>query len=288
MVQLPRNPKTTGSQRRAKQGELFDPDELRRRLEAYLEEQKLQAERRRERAGVQKQSVYHHIPRVAAADFARTATPEIMGHGDPGKQHVHKLGHIALKHHVDRVNIETLIPGTSPLDLRYTQAIDQARMQRDLVGDRNQFQRTKNLEDAAEYDRERNLYKAPQRTFGSDPFHVAQRDTGIRPLSTGDVPWEGEIDTPSTIFHARTKPKTFPVHTANDRQDWAQRDEAAVGTYRSVKQRVNPFLRRPDSIWMLKTRKEQNPLVSTTEPDHIASEVDAKRKKNHFLRRFMR
>jgi hypothetical protein len=287
MNQLPRDPKAKGTQRCAKQGELFDPDELRRRLEAHLDQQKLQAERQRERAGAQKQIVYHHIPKVAAADFARTATPEIMGHRDPGKRHVHKLGRIALRHHVDRVNIETLIPGTNPLNLRYIQAIDQARMQRDLIGDRNQFQRTKGLEDAAEYDRERNLYKVPQRTFGSDPFHVAPKDASIRPLSTGDVPWEDEIDTQSTIFRARIKPKSFPVHTANDRQNWAQRDETVVETYRSVKQ-VKPFLRRTDSIWMLRFRKEQNPIASTAKPDRIASEVDVKRKKNNFLRRFMR
>jgi hypothetical protein len=278
------DPRSKGAKWRAKQGELFDPDELRRRLEAHLAEQKLQAERQRARAGVQKQNVYHHIPKVAAADFARTATPEIMGQGDPGKRHVHRLGQVALKHHVDRVNIEALIPGTSPLDLRYTLAVDQARMQRDLIGDRNQFQRTRNLEDAAEYDRERNLYKVPQRTFGSDHFHLAQKDMRSRPLSTNDVFWEEQNDAQNTIFHVKTKPKVFPIHTVNDRQDWAQRDETTAEIHRSVKQRVGPFLRRPDSMWILKTKKEQNPPVSVTEP--IVSEVDVKQKKGNFLRRF--
>jgi hypothetical protein len=201
------------------------------------------------------------------------------------ERHVHKLGEIALKYHADRVKIESHAPGASPLNLRYTQATDQARMQRDLEGDRNQFQRTKDLEDAAEYDRERNLYRVPQRTFGSDLFRAPQKDTRSRPLSTGDIPWEDDVDAQS---YGRTKPRPFPIFTTNDRQDWAQRDEVGVGAHRSVKERVSPFLRRPESASMLKIRKEQSHSVSMSESDHIITGVDVKCKRGNFLRRLMR
>lgn len=222
-----------------------------------MAEQKKQAELRRAKAiAKEKESTYHHVPKVAAAAFERTATPVLMGEKETKKKSVHRLGHVALKHHVE----ENVRPTTSSFNLRRTLAMDHARKQRDLVGDRNQFQRTRHLEDAAKFDKERNLSKVPQRTFGADHLDVPQTALHCRPLSTGDLNWEEDLDARDPIFHNEPTAKAL-IQTAIDRQDWEQRDEAPVEVHRSVKERVSPFLRRTDSMWVLKGKKEPRPDV---------------------------
>jgi len=117
---------------------------------------------------------------------------------------------------------------------------------------RNQFQWTHELEDAAEADMERELYKPPQRTFHSDFAHLTSghKRNSSRPLSTGDLfSEEEETQTPPP---PKVKPKPGPV--AKDRLDWAQRDEEAEVTKK--KERTSPFLRKMESTWIL-SKKEK-------------------------------
>src|SRR5450432_3700507 len=79
-----REPKTGGSRKYKGESKQFDPDELKRKLEAHLAQLKIEAEQRRAKAEAN-QSTYHHVPKVAAADFARTATPELMGQKERNK-----------------------------------------------------------------------------------------------------------------------------------------------------------------------------------------------------------
>lgn len=240
-------------------------------------EQKKQAELRRAKAiAKEKESAYHHVPRVAAAAFERTATPVLMGEKEGKKKSIHKLGHVALKHYVE----ENVRPTTGSFNLRKTLAMDQARKQRDLVRERNQFQRTRHLEDAAKLDMERNLSKGPQRTFGADNLDVFQTALCGRPLSTGDLNWEEDLDASDPLFHNKPKAKALLVQTANDRQDWEQCDQVPVEVHRPVKERVSPFLRKTDSMWILKNRKPKPDVLS--EMSRSAPTNDIKQKKTFF------
>src|SRR4051812_10758284 len=79
-LQRPKPVQSSDVKRNAKHGEQFDPEELSRRLESHLTSQKLRAERRREARAAKAASTqeYHHIPIVAAAQFERTTTPDVM------------------------------------------------------------------------------------------------------------------------------------------------------------------------------------------------------------------
>jgi hypothetical protein len=251
-------------------------------LEAHLAEQKKQAElRRAKRIAKEKQSVYHHVPKVAAAAFERTATPVLMGEKDT-KKSVHKLGHVALRHHVE----EKIRPTSSSFNLRQTLAMDHARKQRDLVGDRNQFQRTRHLEDAAKLDQERNISKVPQRTFGADHLDAPQTGLCSRPLSTGELNWEEDLDVSDPLSHNKSKAKALFIQTVSDRQDWEQCDQVPAEVHRSVKDRMSPFLRKTDSMWILKSRKEPN-VDAVPEMGRSAPTGDTKQKKT-FLGLFKR
>jgi hypothetical protein len=272
-----REPKSGSTRRCKKESEQIDPDELRQKLEAHLAEQKKQAEVRRGRAIAKKESAYHHVPKVAAAAFERTTTP-VLGEKEKRRKYVHRLAQLALKHHAE----ETVRPATGSFDLRKTQAMDHARKQRDLLGDRNQFQWTRHLEDAAQFDRQRNLNKVPQRTFGADHIDLHQSARFCRPLSTGDLNWEEDPEGSEPIYHTKLNAKTLLIQTANDRQDWEQRDEVPVEVHRSVKERVGPFLRKTDSMWILKSKREPKTDV-LPETSHSAPSGDTKSKKSIFL-----
>lgn len=242
-----------------------------------MAEQKKQTELSRAKAIAkkEKESAYHHVPKVAAAAFERTTTPVVVAEKVGKKKSVHKLGQVALKHYVE----ENALPMPSSFNLQKTLAMDQARKQRDLVGDRNQFQWTRHLEDAAKLDRERNLSKVPRRTFGADNLDVPQAAPCSRPLSTGDLNWE-DLDASDPFFH--NKPKTnAPIPIANERQDWEQCDQVPVEVHRSVKERMNPFLRKTESMWTLKSRKKPKPYV-LSKMSRSAPTSDIKQKRTFF------
>jgi len=158
MTHPSRDPKRNGgANRRAQKGEPLDPEDLTRRLKTHLAGQKLQAERRRARDVTQKSGPYHHVPQVAASDFARTATPDTMGHRDLSQGQVHKLAQHALR--LQLVG-EDAAPKASPSSaLRQVQACDQARAERAIISDRNQFQWSQELEEAARGDKYRACIK---------------------------------------------------------------------------------------------------------------------------------
>ncbi|KAH8812505.1 hypothetical protein F5884DRAFT_311362 [Xylogone sp. PMI_703] len=276
-------PKEGDKKRRIKKGEPFDPEELSRRLEAYLAEQKKQAERRRRareaaaanNAAQNQSNKGAYIPRVAAAAFARTATPDAM-------RAVHKLSKPALQQHMEVPSLDdNSTPNHHPVtNLQKTQAQDQAAVEKQLLSNRNQFQWTQDMEEAAEVDADRDVYKPPQRTFETDFSYLKsfQRATSgaPRPLSTGNVMWEEDADSDnsktnnnnnngSTSSNGKPRHKHLDMKDMKGRNDWAQEDEPNTSdSKRTVRALVSPLIRRRDSIWILKGRKEKEKPARTT------------------------
>ncbi|TVY14828.1 hypothetical protein LARI1_G006458 [Lachnellula arida] len=271
--------KANMARRGAKPEEPFDAEDLSRRLTAHLAGQKIKAERRREvRASkvAEPNGGYHHVPKVAALAFERTATP--VGN----TQQQRKLSHPVLKPHLGHSR-ENHSSGNSSIKLKKTQAMDQAMIEKELIRNRNPFQWTHHMEEALEIDMGRDLYKPPQRTF--DPPEFAHlRGTNIsnapRSLSTGDVFLDKRVS-----IAPRAKQK--PAFDARDRNDWAQRDEEGeIG--RQKREWAGAFLRKKDSIWILGSRKEKSNRQNkeaVADAGDFGSPLD---KKGRFLARFKR
>jgi len=243
-----RDVKKDGRRQRVKQGEAFDPEELSRRLNAHLAEQKIKAERRREaraaKAGLaQADVVYHHVPAVAAAAFERTTTPDI-------RRQSHKLSSVGVKSHLEKLSLDDARPEHPPTNLKQTLAMDQAILERQILLNRNQFQWSHELEEAAEADMEREIYKPPQRTFQTEFAHLTSghRRSNSRPLSTGDL-WEKvEAQSQPPPPKSKSKPKPVPIaQIAKDRHDWVERDDETEITKKKDHSRTSPFLRKMES-----------------------------------------
>jgi hypothetical protein len=279
------DPAKPTSKRHIKNGEPFDPEELIRRLTAYVTEQKLAQQRRREARAAKERAaaaalassptdaVYHHVPVAAAAAFQRTATPNIIT-----PETTHKLAAPALKAALSPTvpdegfgkevpvtrQKSTKRPATSLLQKTVLQ--DQAEVEKERVRNRNQFQRTQGdlLDEAAEVDELRDVYRLPQRTF-REFAHLRSGGHGkghSRPLSTGDIFSDSE-DTDTPVSDARLKSlKVKP--TFDGRNDWAQKEdeekrevEKRSGSGgKTVKERVSG-LRRKESIWVLMGKKDK-------------------------------
>ncbi|KAE8452835.1 hypothetical protein EG329_013107 [Mollisiaceae sp. DMI_Dod_QoI] len=254
------DPKTNGPRRRVKQGpeKPFDPEELSRRLQAHLVEQKIRAVKRREAraaktaaaeaaaAALQAQNVYHHVPTVAAAAFERTTTPADV------HRKMHKLAQPVVKAHLEPVSIDENIPSQPLTLLQKTVAMDQAILDSQLLRNRNQFQWTHEMEEANDADLERDVYKPPQRTFNGEFAHLigTHKKGAPRPLSTGDMFWEEEASPPPP---PKPKVKPAPHEVVNDhRNDWVQRDDE---TENRKKEKTSPFLKKMESSWMLIGKK---------------------------------
>lgn len=208
-------------------GAPINPEELTRRLAAHVADLKRQNERRAQRAVVLRHGPYHHVPRVAATDFARTATPDGMGRIKGSKGKVHKLAQPALKHYLcgDSHGLSGMT------GWRSAQSVDNLRTASALVRERNQFQMTADLECAAQLDRMRGLNTAQQRAFDSDILHMRRCQECARnlPLSMADVKWEqGAFHGQSAPLYSDLRLKVQPVHRPLDRHDWVQQDDAPV------------------------------------------------------------
>ncbi|CAG8954828.1 hypothetical protein HYFRA_00008513 [Hymenoscyphus fraxineus] len=280
MTYPPREPRGTTAKRRVKQGEPFDPEDLCRRLEIHLAEQRFKAEKRREAraakaAAAEANGIYHHIPKVAATAFQRTATPDVL-------RQVHKLAEPVLK---TQLSIHNEEPGLSAL--KKTQARDQVAIEKECVRTRNQFQWTHDMEEAVVLDIDRDLYKPPQRTFQPETSHlrILRNSNVIQRFSTSDMLSDDE-----QLVHGAAKPRSKPLFEANDRHDWAQRDDAENG--HTKREWVTPFLRKKDSSWMMMVRGEKNIGHKNgvlTNIGNLGSPTDAsKGGKGRFLARFKR
>lgn len=284
-----------------KPGEPFDPEELCRRLQMHIVTQRIRAEQRRSarvvnvtaELGAEKpasgislapkkdpigqEAIYHHVPKVAASAFARTATPDPM-------RKVHKLSEPVVRAHMERLALEESAGGVKTV--KETQARDQTLLAKEMLKNRNQFQRTQDMENAAEVDIYREVYKPPQRTFMGEFSHLlpGHHDKKTqRPLSMGDV-----LEDDDALTLTRTKRKSKPPgFDMSERNNWAQQDEPDI---KSPKKETS--VRRKPSSWILLGRR--SPKLDKEKDEAVAGVGEAsppdgsKSAKLGFLARFKR
>ncbi|KAH6850879.1 hypothetical protein B0I37DRAFT_353308 [Chaetomium sp. MPI-CAGE-AT-0009] len=202
---------------------------------------------------------YHHVPQEAAKQFTRTTTVENMRDTNL----IHKLSKHALKFHLEGPKTvrpsgsnTTTEPALAPAEL--TRALQQTQTQRNQLLDRNQFQRTRILEEAArlEHPHPHPHPAAPRRTHtledelsrilpgsSSSSHHYPKH---LRRNSTGNTITTHQTDNPvTTATYARhsliasgAAPDTLVMDTLLEddsaaaataeraRVDWTQSDEA--------------------------------------------------------------
>lgn len=203
---------------------------------------------------------YHHVPREAARQFSRTTT--VDGMRESGL--VHKLSEQALKFHLDGVPSNRTVDGDPDIaPFETTKALQRGQSRRDKVYDRNQFQRTRILEEAAEVDeeRERGAELQQRHTFQGERSRVKSDLPQLDPRrnSTGDVFRKPEDrlgasalvepagDVVDDLIPTDEPERTLPPEP---RVDWTQSDEVA----HRHKPLLSPLLRKADSIWALRGR----------------------------------
>ena len=277
MAHSQRESKGTVAKGRLKKGEQFDPEELCRRLTAHLGEQKLRRDARAAKAAAARQnSLYHHEPKFAAASFERTTSTEVRGQS-------HRLSQPALKKHRGNSSIDD--PKCQLSTLQKNQALDKALVEQDLLRNRNQFQWNRVMKEAANADLDRNVYKPPRRTFRSDVHLKDTYDRGSH--STGEIFSEKEEDGNSVPTKTDSRPKT--LGDFGGRNEWAQQDKQT----REIKDKTRPILRKRDSIWIMKGKKDRK---SKEERDEVTVDIGdpgtppdgSKSGKAGFLARFKR
>lgn len=178
----------------------------------------------------------HYIPQNAASQFATTTTADNM----TNPRVIHRLSHKALKFHLSGPN--AAIPAdsnTAPID--QSRALRDAQEQRDRVYERNQFQRDRILEAAAEADEEREKQQ-PKHSF-EDYLSNSRRSQDVAKRMSGGDPLAVQKSQDTVESNA-----AIPPHDPNEhRVDWTQSDEPTGGKSKSK-------LRKPESIWTLRGR----------------------------------
>jgi hypothetical protein len=277
MTQPIRDPKA--GKRRAKQGEPFDPEDLSRRLTAHLSEQKVKAEVRRAARDAKVKAaadahLYHHVPTVAAADFERTMTPNVL-------RSVPKLARPVSRAHMEVRKVEGA-GAAQPTSLKKPQAKDQGILERQPLSNRNQIPRTHGSEEVGEVDKERNVHKLPQRTFPEfNQLEPMSCRSGPRPMSTGDVLWREELLAASR----KPKPKSRLIHERSGRHDWTQRDDEVD---RKNEQKLSSQSRKKDSSWIMLGMKSAKHESGIDNADISTSDTSSSKSRGGFLARFKR
>ncbi|KAI9869421.1 MAG: hypothetical protein M1813_000210 [Trichoglossum hirsutum] len=234
-------------------GEPVDPYELSRRLEIQDRQQKERANRRvHDRHSV---GPYHHTPQVAAQAFQRTATQKVHG-----RRETHKLSRSVIDRYRKNRDIGSRIPGaTSAAQLPG----DYAKSGGDSAANRNQFQWTRELENAMRVDKERNVDKGPQRDFNITFDQISssrphkKRTTVDRPYSTGDL--DPGMKRLSLNVSAGSQRQPFERQPF-DRHDWTQADERRdlKPDSQPPKERMSLSLKRIESVRSVAHKKSRD------------------------------
>ncbi|KAI9681403.1 MAG: hypothetical protein M1817_002686 [Caeruleum heppii] len=260
-----------------KTAEPFDINELCRRLriqERRQQEQDEERRRRRARDECNKQK-YHHTPRVAAADFARTATPDTLG-----KKGMHPLSHTVFDRYQHNGALSPTQIGGSLSAGQLADALEEQRLANELLGQRNQFQQPRGFEEAAQRDRERDLYKPTQRAFRTSLFppEPTRCSNQERSFSVGDAELleVGAGRRHSTI----SKPKPRPSFRWEDHHDWAQRDESCDERRPSLIDRMSPLLKKTESVLHLRGKRDSVIKESSSSPAPSEPSVEGEASKS--------
>ncbi|KAK3304338.1 uncharacterized protein B0T15DRAFT_512501 [Chaetomium strumarium] len=236
-------------------------------------------------------SQYHHVPSQAASQFVRTTTVDNIRNNDL----VHKLSKRALKFHLD--GPRTVRPAAVPEEggghggetaiapAKLSRTLQQTQTQRDKVLDRNQFQRTRILEEAAQLDHHEQ--QPPRKHTLEDEFlrllrpasrhdkrrnstgnaadmhsandnrnhHVRRSLIAMEPLL--DVLAEEKYNLSTTNSTTAPLPAEEPPlcrfpPADRTRVDWTQSDEPRAHNGRPKLLLSLPLLRKADSLWTLR------------------------------------
>lgn len=222
---------------------------------------------------------YHHVPKEAAAQFARTTTAVNVREGG---SLIHKMSRNALKFHLqgDRSVVDDSM---SPSD--QAKALRKAQERREREHERNQFQRSAILEEAAELDEVRQHQQNNRHTFAGE-FGGRRRSPEPRRNSTSDVlDKEDKIHDFSAIDDLEELEESDILNPMipheHFRVDWTQSDEMR---HRGL---ISPLLKRADSIWTLrgrlgsKAREDKDTTVH--EREHTVPPEALKSPKSGFL-----
>jgi len=227
---LAQKPNTENEKRRVKNRGAVDAQELSRLLNRHLEKQAIRSEQRR-LALAAKAAVEPYVPRVAASAFERTTTPDAM-------RQIHKLSQPAVKQHLEILHVD--IPS---LSLMRMQVYDQVVVERNALRNRNQWQWTHEMEQAAEFDLDREVDKPPRRTFAELEHLMKTRSREEQILKGGDSFWH---EGPSKM-KSRT---AVCVPDFEGRNDWAQKEEMEGGGRRTL-------LKRDTTSWIARRREKR-------------------------------
>lgn len=268
---------------KSKKGGPIDPEELSRRLQTYLTQQKMRVEERKQRAayraahgqsppdgkhvsknpppaaqppaqsksrpdsfGAEKDNNgYHHVPSQAATQFARTTTPDPM-------RTIHALSQPAVQCHLEQIKIGD---GTGT-GVGTMQAINNARAERAALRTRNQFQLTKSMEEVNLIDEKRGIHGPEYQKFRKSLLE--DEEDSVQPQ----------------------RPRSKVVLDMSGRDNWAQEDEKTK----------DPVVKRKPSSWIMLGKKppknERDEAVSGV-GGPLSPPPDGKSSKN-FLARFKR
>ncbi|KAM0329142.1 hypothetical protein ACHAQA_004438 [Verticillium albo-atrum] len=242
-----------------------------------------------------------YIPRVAAAQFARTTTAADMAH----QGLAHKLSRKVLKSHRTGGDPGAAMPAMPPNPVASTMTSaelpsDPARTRsmgrkshahRDKAHDRAQhqvnLQRDRILEAAAEAGDfqgrhpKRHTIEGPL-ALGTGPQPTdEQGDDATRRVSMGDLLGRPN---PNELAGGNADEPEVPRHDVNEhRVDWTQSDERP-------KTRPTPLIRKADSIWTLRgrlgsltknSRDDKSPLVDGESPKSPKAGFFARFKVSH-------
>ena len=254
-----------------KQGEPFDPEELYRRLERYSGSEKRARERRRARAAEKAAGVYHHVPRFAASDFVKTATPELHD-----AHSIHPLSRPMMKG-LKHGETHQKISSSPPREAQFRQIVkerDLALQKMMAAADRNQFQQTKAMKEAAQIDKERSSGLI-QRDFETS-FLTKKHSHKSEPDGTA----EG-ADAERLVHY---------IENSDDRPDWEQCDQVVSKKSEKPSGRRRRALTGPSKKDVEKAvESDEDKLANLPTPGRsVSSDVKKSRRKSSFLAPFFK
>ena len=208
----------------AKKIDALDPADLCRRLELIIQEELRSRSCRRERAAKKARSTsYHHIPQVAAKDFAATTAQETIKEKD-----IHKLSRSVITSY--KLGNKTTTSETSAIRAFHHRGFSDLRMEN--LANRNQFQRSRAFEIAALHDQARAM------ATGVPACDVKK---SLADSCQGVQAWNS-AETDKIYKDNISKFEVKPLFNPNDRHNWTQRDECPSGRRRGFGILIAPLI----------------------------------------------
>ena len=217
---------------------------------------------------------YHHVPRVAATQFARTTAHEPASDNSL----VHKLSRKAMKFHMENPSAQVDPRGGSTRPNEQARALHRAQGEREKIYGRNQFQHPAAiLEVPGDHDEKLTREAAYRQTFDTllrgnrgsmevadESYNPRLSSSSARGYQRGATAQPDSSDFSSGLYPVLTHDSAdfgdIPLRVDDHRVDWTQSDEKPTA-------QLSPnVLRKADPKWKLRNRLSFH-LGSKTERD---------------------